>query len=234
MLIDGELVDSHLELGVINPATGQVFATCARAEAKHALAAIAGAKRAFSEWSALSYAARRSYLETLATALEDNIDGLAVLLTKEQGKPLAQSRNEIIGSAYGIRHFASQTISDRLIRETESELILEQRYPLGVVAAITPWNFPLILLALKAATALIVGNTVVAKPAPTTPLIASKFAEIASKILPPGVFNLIIDNNDLGDLLTSHPDISKVTFTGSSGTGKKVMRSGSDTLKRIT
>jgi acyl-CoA reductase-like NAD-dependent aldehyde dehydrogenase len=119
-------------------------------------------------------------------------------------------------------------------RRDERQRIIEQRTPLGVVATITPWNFPLMLLMGKVAPALVAGNTVVSKPAPTTPLTTLLFAEIAGAILPPGVLNVIVDQNDLGAALTSHPDIAKVSFTGSTATGKRVMQSAASSLKRLT
>ena len=111
---------------------------------------------------------------------------------------------------------------------------MEYRAPLGVVASITPWNFPLILLMNKLGPCLLAGNTMVSKPAPTTPLTTLLFATIANEILPPGVFNVVCDRNDLGGVLTAHPDVAKVAFTGSTATGRKVMKSASDTVKRVT
>ena len=108
------------------------------------------------------------------------------------------------------------------------------RTPLGVVGAIMPWNFPVLLMIMKVGPALITGNTLVAKPAPTTPLTTLLFGEVAAAILPPGVFNVIVDDNDLGAVMTKHPDIAKVSFTGSTATGKRVMESVSSTLKRLT
>ena len=106
--------------------------------------------------------------------------------------------------------------------------------PLGVVAAIVPWNFPMLLLVIKVAPALLAGDTLVAKPAPTTPLTTLRFGEICAEILPAGVINVIVDHNDLGDALSSHADVAKVAFTGSTATGKKVMASAAGTLKRLT
>jgi acyl-CoA reductase-like NAD-dependent aldehyde dehydrogenase len=119
------------------------------------------------------------------------------------------------------------------LRENAVERIVKHHYPLGVVAAITPWNFPVLLLTLKMAPALITGNTVIAKPAPTTPLTCLLLGEIAAGILPAGVFQTIVDANDLGALLTGHPDIAYVSFTGSTATGRKVLASASHTLKRF-
>src|SRR5262249_16876192 len=158
----------------------------------------------------------------------------ARLLTQEQGKPLAHAAGEITGSLAMIRTFAAMELPEKVLRETDSVRILQQRTPLGVVAAITPWNFPLLLLMIKVAPALLAGNTVVAKPAPTTPLTALRFGELCAQILPPGVVNIIADANDLGNALTSHPNVAKVAFTGSTATGKKVMASVAGSLKRLT
>jgi acyl-CoA reductase-like NAD-dependent aldehyde dehydrogenase len=133
-----------------------------------------------------------------------------------------------------IHAFTQMKIEPKVLREDAAHKIVMQRAPLGVVAAITPWNFPMILLMIKLAPALASGNTVVAKPAPTTPLTTLKFGELAAKILPPGVFNTIADQNDLGTALTQHPDVAKVAFTGSTATGRKVMASVASTIKRIT
>ena len=155
-------------------------------------------------------------------------------MTLEQGKPLMQAQFEIGGAIAMITTFAEMKIEPKVLREDATQKIVQLRTPLGVVAAITPWNFPMILLMIKLAPALLSGNTVVAKPAPTTPLTTLLFGELASKILPPGVLNVITDQNDLGGALTQHPDVAKVAFTGSTATGRKVMASVASTLKRIT
>lgn len=234
LLIDGNLVDGASTLDVINPAKGTVFASCARADEAQLEQAITAAKRAFPAWAALSHSERRGYLNRLADAVQDRETEFVELLTREQGKPLPQAKFEIAGSIVALRYFGEQSFPLETIRETEDGKILEQRAPLGVVAAITPWNFPVALLMIKVAPALSVGNTMIAKPAPTTPLTTALFGEVAAKILPPGVFNVIVDANDLGGKITSHPDVAKVAFTGSTPTGKRVMQSAAGTVKRLT
>ncbi|WDF75114.1 aldehyde dehydrogenase family protein [Novosphingobium sp. KACC 22771] len=234
LLIDGALVDGAGAMPVINPATGQVFATAPRADAGQLDAAVAAAGRAFPGWAARSYAERRAFLERFADGVEARFEELARLMTLEQGKPLDQARFEVGGTIAGLRWFAAQEIAPHIIRDTPSERITEHRSPLGVVAAITPWNFPLILLVVKLAPALITGNVVIAKPAPTTPLTTLMLGEVAADILPPGVFQTLADANDLGGALTSHPGIAHVSFTGSTATGKKVLANTADTLKRFT
>ena len=234
MLIGGQLVDGAATLDVVNPATGAVFETCPRADEAQLNEAVASAKAAFPAWAALSYAERAAKLEALADALEPRVEEFARLLTQEQGKPLPAALAEIGGAVYGLRTFAAMRTETKTLRETDDVRIVEMRTPLGVVGAIMPWNFPVLLMIMKVGPALITGNTLVAKPAPTTPLTTLLFGEAAASILPPGVLNVIVDNNDLGGVMTKHPDIAKVSFTGSTATGKKVMESVSSTLKRLT
>ena len=234
MLINGALVDGPLKLDVVNPATGKSFVTIERADAAQLETAVAAAKAAQPAWAALGYDERGALINKLADAMEANKDELAKILTSEQGKPLKQATGEVIGGIYQLRYYAAQRFAPAVIKENDKVRIVEHRTALGVVAAITPWKFPMLMVIQKIAPALITGNTVVSKPAPTTPLCALKLAELARDILPAGVLNVIIDNNDLGAALSSHPDVAKVTFTGSTATGRKVMSASADSLKRIT
>ncbi len=234
LLIDGRLTAGAALLEVINPATGKTLTHCARADKAQLDAAVAAAKRAFPAWSGTPIAERRRMLLAIAEALEARSAEFARLLTEEQGKPLAHAAGEIFGSVAMIRAFAAMDLPVKVLRDNAKERIVQHHVPLGVVAAITPWNFPLILLMIKVAPALLAGNTLVAKPAPTTPLTTLLFGQLCAKILPRGVLNVIVDQNDLGGHLTQHPDVAKVAFTGSTATGKKVMASASGTVKRLT
>lgn len=234
LLINGELREGATTLDVINPATGATFATCARADAAQLEEAIVAARQAFGKWSALSPAERGIYLTTLADKVEARKEEFARLLTREQGKPLAQAMGEIGGGIASLRYYSGVEIAPTVLRETDAEKIIEHRTPLGVVAAITPWNFPFSLLLVKVAPALKAGNTVLAKPAPTTPLTTLLFGEIAAAVLPAGVLNIVVDSNDLGPIITAHPAIAKIAFTGSTETGKRVVQSAAGTLKRVT
>ena len=234
LVINGQRVPGAGTFDVINPATERVLASCPRADRAQLDQAVAAAKAAFPAWSRRPIAERRQYLLRIADALSARIPEFARLLTQEQGKPLAHAAGELGGAAHMIRAFAAMELPIRVLKETDKVRIVQQRVPLGVVAAITPWNFPMILLMLKVAPALLAGNTVVAKPAPTTPLTTLLFGELCAEILPPGVLNVITDQNDLGGILTSHPDVAKVAFTGSTATGRKVMASVASTLKRLT
>ena len=234
MLINGALVEGAFQLEVFNPATGEPFASVARADAEQLEQAVAAAKAAGPAWAALGWAARGELLAKLADAIEASKDDFAKLLTTEQGKPLKQAAGEITGGIYQLRYYAALRAEPVVLQETDKVRIIEHRTPLGVVAAITPWNFPFLMQTQKLGPALISGNTVVAKPAPTTPMCLLKLAELAADILPAGVLNVIVDNNDLGAQLTSHPDVAKVSFTGSTATGRKIFAAGADDLKRIT
>ena len=234
LLIGGRLVEGASTFDVINPATEQVLAKCPKADRAQLDQAVAAAKAAFPAWSATPVAERRRLLLKLADALAARTDEFARLLTQEQGKPFPMAQGEVFGSVATIQTIAAMDLPDKVLLEDPTQRIIQRRTPLGVVATITPWNFPLILLMIKVPPALLTGNTVVSKPAPTTPLTTLRFGELCNEIFPPGVVNVITDQNDLGDALTSHPDVAKVAFTGSTATGKKVMASVAGTLKRVT
>jgi acyl-CoA reductase-like NAD-dependent aldehyde dehydrogenase len=234
LLIDGKLVPGAAELDVINPATEEVFAVAPRADRAQLDQAVAAAKAAFPAWSALAIRERGALLVGLADAMEARKDEFIRLLTQEQGKPLPEAGWEVNKAIHHLRDIAAMDLPAKVLKQDSTQRVIQQYAPLGVVAAITPWNVPVLLLIVKAAPALLTGNTIVIKPAPTTPLTTLKFGELCAAILPAGVINIIVDNNDLGDALTSHPDVAKVTFTGSTATGKKVMASAAGSLKRLT
>ncbi|HRO15969.1 MAG TPA: aldehyde dehydrogenase family protein [Paracoccus sp. (in: a-proteobacteria)] len=234
LLIGGQLVDGDLTMDVVNPATEEILASCPRASEAQLDAAVAAARAAFPTWSRLPIADRRWMIETLADRIEAEADALARLLTQEQGKPLAESTAEIAYTVFFMRHLARHDLPVKVIEDSETRLVEQHRRPLGVVGAIIPWNFPMLLIAFKAPLALLAGNTMVIKPAPTTPLTTLKLGEMMAHILPPGVVNIVTDMNDLGPRMTAHPGIAKISFTGSSETGRKVMASAAETIKRIT
>jgi acyl-CoA reductase-like NAD-dependent aldehyde dehydrogenase len=155
-------------------------------------------------------------------------------LTSEQGKPMKDAMGEVYGFSAFTRHFAAMDLPVEVLEDSDVRRVEAHRFPLGIVAAIVPWNFPLILLAFKLGPALLAGNTLVVKPAPTTPLSTLRLAELIKDALPPGVINVIADANELGAKISAHPKIRKVSFTGSTATGAKVMAGAAETLKRIT
>ncbi len=234
MLVDGELVAGSGGFEVINPATAQPFASCPKADEALLNRAVAAAKRAFPAWSARTMDDRAALVTALADAMEARMGEFASLLTSEQGKPLDQATFEVLGSIYTLRAFAQMRIAPKTLHDQDGHRVVEHRTPLGVVAAITPWNFPIILLMNKVAPALLTGNTIIAKPAPTTPLTTLLFGELCHQILPAGVVNILCDQNELGAAITGHADIAKIAFTGSTATGRKVMASSAGTVKRVT
>jgi len=234
LLINGEMVDGDLTMDVVNPATEEKLADCPRASEAQLDAAVAAAKAAFPAWSKTTIDERKAIVLKIADVVEANAAELAQLLTKEQGKPLEDATTEVYGMAAFCRYFTSLDLPVEVLEDSEGRRVEVHRNPLGVVGAIVPWNFPLILTAFKLPPALIAGNTLVIKPAPTTPLSTLRIAELIQDVAPAGVINFITDANDLGAPMTAHPDVRKISFTGSTETGAKVMAGAAGLLKRIT
>ena len=231
--IDGSAVASTSAFDVVNPATGKVFATapsCTRTQLDDAMSSAA---RAFGEWRR-DVGRRRQALSACAKALEARAQALAEILTREQGKPLARAIEEIHGAAAWFSYTASLEIPVELLQDTEQARIEVHRRPLGVVAAITPWNYPLLLAVWKIAPALLAGNTIVVKPSPFTPLTTLKLGELLRDVLPAGVLNVVSGGDELGAWMTSHPAVRKISFTGSVETGKRVAAAAAPDLKRVT
>ena len=237
LLIDGKMVPGDQTMPVLNPATEEVLAQCPRASKSQLDTAVAAAKAAFPAWAATPIEERRRLVTKMAEVIEANTNELARLLTSEQGKPLADATGEVMGMAGFFRYLSSLDLPMKVIEDSGDRRVEAHRRPLGVVASITPWNFPGDpALQHSLGPALVTGNTMVAKPAPTTPLTTLRFAEMANEIRATrACSNVICDQNDLGGELSSHPDIAKVYLTGSTATGKKVMsRAASAGLKRVT
>jgi len=234
LLINGRLVAGDTTMSVINPATEAPVAACARASKAQLDEAVAAAKAAFPAWSRTTMDERRAVLVAIADAIQANVGELARLLTQEQGKPLADATGEVFGASAFFRYFASLDLPARVVSDDATSRIEVRRKPLGVVGCIVPWNFPIILMAFKVPAALLAGNTVIVKPAPTTPLTTLKIGELIKDLVPPGVVNILADGGELGGEMTRHPDIRKISFTGSTETGKKVMASAADALKRVS
>jgi acyl-CoA reductase-like NAD-dependent aldehyde dehydrogenase len=233
MTIDGQAVASEQTFGVVNPATGEVFAQAPEASRQQLDAAMDSAAKAYLSWRT-DEAARRAAMIRGAEALEAAADRIGALLTTEQGKPLKDASFEPRGLAGALRAHAAMEIPTRVLQDDDSARVEVALRPLGVVAAITPWNFPVGLASAKIAPALLVGNTVVLKPSPFTPLSTLLFGEVLREALPPGVLNVLSGGNDLGAWMTEHPTPRKVTFTGSVATGKKVASAVASDLKRLT
>ncbi|WP_455924492.1 aldehyde dehydrogenase family protein [Pseudomonas putida] len=233
--IAGKLVEAEPSTPVINPATGEVFAHAPSATAAQLDQAVAAAKAAFKPWAALGYAGREKYLLDYAAALQTHRQDLARLLTLEQGKPLETgAQREVDLAIEWIRQTAVRRIPVEIVEENDTHVVELHHTPLGVVGAITPWNFPVLLALWKVAPALLTGNTIVIKPSPFTPLTSLRFGQIAQSIFPAGVVSVVAGGNELGPQMTAHPDIAKISFTGSTETGKHVIRSAAGTVKRLT
>jgi len=232
MTIGGALAPTERSFGVIDPATGAVFAEAPDCTSAQLDAAMDAAKGAFPAWSR-DAAARRAALEACADAIEANAETLARTLTLEQGKPLAKAEGEAKGAARWFREFARMEIPHDVLRDDERARIEVCRRPLGVVGSIAPWNFPVFLAGIKTAPALLMGNTVVLKPSPYTPLATLRFGEVLREALPPGVLNVVSGGDDLGAAIAQHPAVRMLCFTGSVATGKKVAAAAAPDLKRF-
>ncbi|WP_206377583.1 aldehyde dehydrogenase family protein [Sphingobium sp. TB-6] len=234
LLIDGKLEGGAGTLDVVNPATGGLAGRAPRANRAQLDAAVTAAAAAFPEWAGRSWEDRGKVLKVIARVIRENAEELAALITCEQGKPLSEARREVAGASATLLAVSQMQLEPRIIEESAERKVYERFVPLGVVAAIGPWNFPLLLLVAKIAPALLTGNTVIVKPAPTTPLAVVRLGELVKDVVPAGVINIIVDDNDLGDVLSGHSGVAKVSFTGSTVTGRKVMASAANTLKRLT
>jgi acyl-CoA reductase-like NAD-dependent aldehyde dehydrogenase len=226
-------------LPVTNPADGRVFAQVAGARSADVDAAVASARRAFGDWSALAVSKRGEILGKAASHLEEHLGELIPLLTREQGKTLRDARIELTKAVDTLMHYVGLSKALRGAHTPNLDpgvdgIVL--RRPLGVVGAIVPWNFPTTLLSNKLAPALVAGNTVVAKPANTTPLTTLRFAELlAEGGLPQGVFNVITGRgSEAGEALATHPDVRKIAFTGSTPVGEQIMALCAKGTKRVT
>ncbi|MHB8682675.1 MAG: aldehyde dehydrogenase family protein, partial [Acidimicrobiales bacterium] len=233
MTIDGRAAATEATFDVRNPATAEVFAQAPECRRAQLDAAMESAAKAYRDWRG-DEEARRQALRDMAGVLMGALGELAPLLTAEQGKPLNDANLEVFGSAMWCTYFADLERPREIIQDDAEALVEVVRRPLGVVAAITPWNFPLNLAFWKIAPALLAGNTIVLKPSPFTPLTTLRAAELLQGALPPGVLNVVSGGDELGAWMTGHPVPSKISFTGSIETGKKVALSAAPDLKRVT
>ncbi len=239
--LDGEWVDadSGLTLEVTDPATGEVIAKVPEMGMVETRRAILAAEAAWPSWRALTAAERSQRLRLWHDLMLEGQEDLARIMTAEQGKPLAEARGEIAYAASFIDWFAEEgrrVYGDIIPPHLADKRILVLKQPIGVCAAITPWNFPAAMLTRKAAAALAAGCTLVARPASETPLSALALAVLAERAgIPPGVFNVITgDPIPIAQELTSNPVVRKLSFTGSTAVGKLLMRQCANTLKKLS
>lgn len=234
MTIDGKAADADKSIDAINPATEEVIASVPDASRDQLDSAVAAAKRAYPAWSARPVEERQALVSAIGDRIAEYAEDFKRLLIREQGKARAGAEWEIGGSIIWCHEIAKQRLDPEIVEQSDGRQVEVRKTPLGVVGGITPWNFPVLLAIWKIAPALLAGNTMVLKPSPYTPLCTLKLGEILRDVLPAGVLNVVSGGNDLGAWMTSHPDIRKISFTGSTVTGRKIMESASGNLKRIT
>jgi acyl-CoA reductase-like NAD-dependent aldehyde dehydrogenase len=233
MTIDGQAVTAERAFDVVDPALGAVTAQAPDCTPEQLDRAVTAAARAQREWRTDEEARRKTML-AFADAIVAASDELTATLSRETGKPLPVAGAEPGICAAWLQYYAGLQIPRELLQDDEKARIELAQRPLGVVAAITPWNFPLGLAMWKIAPALLAGNTVVLKPSPFTPLASLLLGEVGRSVLPPGVLNVVTGGDQLGADLVAHPVPRKVTFTGSVAGGKSVAVSAAADLKRVT
>ncbi|HMC14470.1 MAG TPA: aldehyde dehydrogenase family protein [Albitalea sp.] len=234
MLIDGRLIGGAATLPVVDPATEEVFAHAPDCSAEELDQAIDAARRAFPAWRSTDIEKRRALLAQMASRIGPHVAALAESLTREQGKPTQAALRELDSTLRFMKGQCELQLPELVNEDTPTRRSITSRVPIGVVAALAPWNFPVLLAWWKVIPALLAGNTIVLKPSPLTPLTVLRIGELLADLLPPGVLNVISGGDNLGPLLTAHTGVDKVSFTGSTQTGKRVMESAAGTLKRLT
>jgi acyl-CoA reductase-like NAD-dependent aldehyde dehydrogenase len=239
MIINGVSKTSDNIVDVINPTNEEVLAQCHFGTAADVDDAVSAARAAFPAWSALSDDERQAKVLELAGLIEANMPELMELVTKETGKPMGGlnsvgSGMEVGGAAAWAQATAAIELPVEVMQDDDTTRIEVHRKPLGVVGSITPWNWPFLIAIWHTMPALRSGNTVVIKPSPLTPVTTSRFAELANSVLPAGVFNLVHGDTEVGSAISSHNDINKIIFTGSTPTGRRIMEAASGNLKRLT
>lgn len=235
-IINGKPAQVAATFDVINPSTLQLAGKAPKAEADVLNAAVTAASEAFIGWSQLDDSKRKDFCQQVAAKLEAHHEELAKILTTEQGKPMqgTGSMFEVGGGIAWTGYTASLDIPVEVIQDNDEGRVELHRKPLGVVGSITPWNWPLMIAIWHIIPAIRAGNTVVCKPSPFAPLATLRMIELMNEVLPKGVVNSVTGGDELGAAMSNHPDIQKIVFTGSIDTGKKVMGSAAETLKRLT
>ena len=247
MLIDGKVVAADKTFGVPNPATGKVFAQCPDCNEADVDAAVAAAKAAFPAWASKKIEDRKACVAKMLGIIAEHKEKLAELICLEQGKPKGGETPERVAAGasgemlmvMGVISQAIETLQvpEHVWKDEETFRVTIVRRPLGVVAGIAPWNFPIMTLLQKMCAATIFGNTFVAKPSPFTPIATCALFELIADCFPAGVINLVVSDDNRfrsGAQLTAHPDVAKVSFTGSVPTGKAIMKVCADDVKRVT
>jgi len=238
LTIAGKPAETATTFDVVNPATEGVVAKCPLGTVAEVDAAVAAARAAFPGWSSAPDADRVAALNKIADLIEANAAELSRIVTEEQGKTQTGpgANFEVEGAVGWTRVTAGLSLSPEVLIDNDEERVEIHREPVGVVASITPWNWPLMIGIWHIMPAIRIGCTVVIKPSPYTPLSTLKLVELINEagILPAGVLNAVTGDAEVGDRISSHPDIDKIAFTGSIATGRRIMERAGDTLKKLT
>ena len=237
LISNGQKMTTLETFQVYNPSTSDCIAEAPKANLEELECIIQSSRKAFPQWSSLAYSERQNYMHLIANVLEENSEEIATLITQEQGKPIAStlgSMFEMGGAVAWTRYTASLEMPVKVLQDDENGRVEMHRRPLGVVASITPWNWPVLIAIWHIIPALLTGNTVICKPSPYTPLSTLRMIELMNSVLPKGVISSVTGGDELGAALSKHTEINKIVFTGSTATGKKVMSSASNTLKALT
>lgn len=233
MTIAGSEVPTLATMSVEDPATGAAVAMAPECTAEQLDEAMNAASSAFGGWRR-DREVRQQALKALADTVEAHLTELAELITTEEGKPLSESRSELEGAIGELRYFGDLEVFDDVLRDDTKSAVKVVRRPVGPVAAITPWNFPIGTSVAKIAPALAAGCTMVLKSSPFTPLSCLRFGELTRDVLPPGVLNVISGSDQVGAWMAEHPIPRMTSFTGSVATGKRVAAAAAPDLKRLT
>ncbi|KAF5002487.1 hypothetical protein FGRMN_312 [Fusarium graminum] len=233
-IINGKSAPTQKTHRGINPANLQEKPPVPIATKEDLDQAVDAAKKAFKSWSKVPWEERKKKIMAWGDAVQAQKQDFADLLLSEQGKPIPQASGEVDAAVAWIQGQASIDLPEEVVEDSETRKIVTRYTPLGVAAAIVPWNFPLMLAAAKIAPALLTGNVIIVKPSPFTPYCGLKLVELAQQFFPPGVVQSLSGDDSLGPWITAHPGIDKISFTGSTQTGKLVMQSAAKTLKRVT
>ncbi|KAF4965913.1 hypothetical protein FSARC_6338 [Fusarium sarcochroum] len=233
-IINGKGVPTEKTRRGINPATLEEKEEVPVATEDNLNEAVRAARKAFLSWSKVPWDERKNKLVQWANAIDTYKKDFADLLVAEQGKPLSVAIGEVDAAITWIKGQSSLMLPEEVVEDSEKRRVITRYTPLGVAAAIVPWNFPLFIAVVKIIPALLTGNVVIVKPSPFTPYCGLKLVELAQHFFPPGVIQALSGDDSLGPWITNHPGIDKISFTGSTETGKLVLQSASKTLKRVT
>ncbi|EFQ34121.1 aldehyde dehydrogenase [Colletotrichum graminicola M1.001] len=233
-IVGGKCAPTQSSRHGLNPSNKQPLPPVPVATQQDLDDAVAAGKAAFKTWSRLPDQHRKKAVLNFAAAIEAHSTDLAHLLTREHGKTIVEAHHEVELLPLFLRGHAQIEWREEVVEDSERRTVVTRYVPLGVVAAIVPWSFPLLMATGKLAPALLTGNVIILKPSPFAPYSCLKLVELAQQFFPPGVVQSLSGDDDLGPWMTSHPGFNKISFTGSVAAGKEVMRSASKNLTRVT